>query len=231
MHLFFDIETVPTQREDIIKLITLDEQSATESEALRIQQQYKKPETIHAHLQELAAGLPGRIDEALRSTSLDGAYGEILCLGYAFDDGPVQVLSRTLAESESTLIQQFFEELPAPSQEGIIWVGHNIQDFGLRFLWQRVVIHQIKIPLTLPVNDRPGMCFDTMTEWAGRYNRAKKWPSLDKLCRVFKISSPKAKMDGSKVWDMAKAGRYAEIEAYCKLDVEAVRKIHAAMTS
>ena len=53
--------------------------------------------------------------------------------------------------------------------------------------------------------------------------------SLDKLCKVLGIDSPKGEMDGSKVGDYFRAGRIAEIAAYCRADVAAVRQVHRRM--
>jgi hypothetical protein len=111
----------------------------------------------------------------------------------------------------------------------IHWIGHNIIGFDLRFLWQRCLVNSVRPGITIPVDGKERMVTDTMIEWAGRWSRDK-WPSLDELCRVFGIPIPKSpELDGSKIWDFAKAGRYQEIEDYCRHDVEAVRAVFKAI--
>ena len=69
---------------------------------------------------------------------------------------------------------------------------------------------------------------DTMLMWDS--DREKRI-SLDRLCRVLSIPSPKADgIDGSKVAELFQAGKYDELGAYCCADVEATRRCYRAMT-
>jgi predicted PolB exonuclease-like 3'-5' exonuclease len=63
---------------------------------------------------------------------------------------------------------------------------------------------------------------DTMTMFAGFGNRI----SLDKLCRVLGIDSPKDGIDGSKVYDYLRDGKIEEVAAYCKRDIKATREAY-----
>jgi 3'-5' exonuclease len=226
MKIYLDIETVPTQRTDIVKSIRNEVERDAEAKAESIRQQYKKPETIEAHLQELNKRVPGMVDEAYRKTALDGGFGEVLVIGWALNDQPPQTLYRKLDEPEADLLRKFASLLPAPTNTALHWIGYNILGFDLRFLWQRCLVNGV--PPIVPVDERAGIVSDIMLEWAGRYNR-ERWTSLDQLCRVFGLASPKGKLDGSQVWDFAQAGRYEEIAEYCQRDVEASRTLYKAM--
>jgi predicted PolB exonuclease-like 3'-5' exonuclease len=162
-----------------------------------------------------------KLDEAelLKKLSLSAATARILCLAYAVDppaDSPVTVL-----EGEEKAIIQNFWKLALDVN---LFVGHNILDFDLRFIWQRSIIHQIKPPRDLPFTRfRNAPIFDTMQEWS-------KWGrehvSLDTLSKALGIPSPKENLDGSKVYPYYRAGKLTEIYEYCKRDVDTARQVY-----
>ena len=166
-----------------------------------------------------------KLDEAelLKKLSLSAATARILCLAYAVDppaDSPVNVL-----EGEEKAIIQNFWKLAMDAQ---LFVGHNILDFDLRFIWQRSIIHQIKPPRDIPFTRfRNAPIFDTMQEWS-------KWGrehvSLDTLSKALGLPSPKENLDGSKVYPYYRAGKLAEIVEYCKRDVDSVRQVYKRLT-
>lgn len=166
----------------------------------------------------------GSIDEAtIKKLSLSALYGRILCLGYAIEppaDGPIELLG-----GEEAAILTRFWQLVADIN---LFVGHNVLDFDLRFICQRSIINQIKPPREIPFSRfRSSPVFDTMQEWT-------KWGrdmvGLDALAGALNIPSPKTEMNGSLVYPYYQAGRLDEIYAYCKRDVETVRKIYHFMT-
>jgi hypothetical protein len=166
-----------------------------------------------------------KLDEAelLKKLSLSAATARILCLAYAVDppaDSPVTVL-----EGEEKAIIQNFWKLALDVN---LFVGHNILDFDLRFIWQRSIIHQIKPPRDLPFTRfRNAPIFDTMQEWS-------KWGrehvSLDSLAKALGIPSPKENLDGSKVYPYYRAGKLTEIYEYCKRDVDTARQVYRRLT-
>jgi len=166
-----------------------------------------------------------KLDEAelLKKLSLSAATAKILCLGYAIDppaDYPVNVL-----DGEDKAIIQNFWKL---AMDVNLFVGHNILDFDLRFIWQRSIIHQIKPPRDIPfARFRNNPIFDTMQEWS-------KWGrehvSLDTLSKALGIPSPKENLDGSKVYPYYRTGKLAEIYEYCKRDVDTARQVYRRLT-
>ena len=141
------------------------------------------------------------------------------------------------ADREQNILLEFFHYLKdrnvgTPINGRGVYIGHNIADFDLRFLWQRSVINGIQlhhdIPCGIPAwSER---IFDTMQAWAGRGNRV----SLDKLCRAFGVSQKGSEIgeqiDGSKVWDFVQAGKIDLVAKYCGADVERARELHKRMT-
>ena len=109
-----------------------------------------------------------------------------------------------------------------------LFVGHNIFDFDLRFIYQRSVIHQIRPSREIPFERlRSAPIFDTMQEWS-KWGRER--ASLDLLSKAFSLPSPKESLDGSKVDPYYGAGKVAEIVEYCKCDVNSARQLYRWLT-
>ena len=166
-----------------------------------------------------------QIDEAdlIKKLSLSAATAKILCLCYAIE--PPMGSEVHVFEGEETEIIKNFWKL---AMDCNLFVGHNILDFDLRFIYQRSIIHQIKPSRDLPfARFRNAPIFDTMQEWS-------KWgrehASLDLLSRTLSIPSPKETLDGSKVYPYYRAGKIADIVNYCKCDVDSVRQVYRRLT-
>jgi predicted PolB exonuclease-like 3'-5' exonuclease len=166
-----------------------------------------------------------KLDEAeiVKKLSLSGATARILCLAYALEP-PLESPVSVLGGDERDILEGFWKL----ATEADLFVGHNLLDFDLRFIYQRSVIHQIKPSREIPfVRFQNTPIFDTMHEWS-------KWGrehvSLDLLARALGIPSPKESLDGSKVYPYFRAGRFPEICDYCSRDVETVRKVYRRLS-
>ena len=161
--------------------------------------------------------------EIIKKLSLSAATARILCLAYAIEpepNSPVEVLHGEEAE-----IIRIFWRLAGDCH---LFVGHNILDFDLRFIYQRSIIHQIKPSRDIPLaRFRNNPVYDTMHEWS---QWGREHVSLDRLARALGIPSPKESLDGSKVYPYYCAGNLAEIYEYCKRDVETVRQVYRRLT-
>lgn len=152
----------------------------------------------------------------MQKTAFDGGLGRVICIGYAFDKGPAVSI---MHNSETVMLTDL---LNVAETIGTVYVvGHNVT-WDVRFLWQRYIVNKIPPPswLRAAARAKPWDIGDTMTMWNPDRDRK---VSLDKLCRILGIPSPKEKMDGSKIWEAYKAGKVDEIAAYCRGDVEATR--------
>ena len=166
-----------------------------------------------------------QLDEAdlIKKLSLSAATAKIICLCYAIEP-PVGAEVQVLEGDETEIIKAFWRL----ALECNLFVGHNILDFDLRFIYQRSIIHQIKPSREIPFTRfRNAPIFDTMHEWS-------KWgrehASLDLLSKTLSIPSPKESLDGSKVYPYYRAGKIAEIVNYCKCDVDSVRQVYRRLT-
>jgi predicted PolB exonuclease-like 3'-5' exonuclease len=157
--------------------------------------------------------------EIIKKLSLSAATARILCLAYAIEpeaNSPVEVLHG----DEPDIIRSFWQ-LAADCE---LFVGHNIVDFDLRFIYQRSIVHQIRPSREIPLGRfRNDPVYDTMQEWS---QWGREHVSLDLLARALGIPSPKESLDGSKVYPYYCAGRLPDICDYCKRDVETVRQVY-----
>ena len=218
--IYFDLETLPTSDASVIAEIEA---------GIRPPGNLKKAETIEAWERDEK---PAAVLEAVKKTALDGTYGRICCIGYAIDDLPV---SCRYGDDEEDILGSFYSTLREAikinkhnERVEVQFVGHNVLSFDLRFLWQRSVINRISPPGFIPFNAKPwdGKVFDTMTAWNPERERR---ISLDKLCRALGVKTSKGELDGSKVAEYWRAGKWNEVAAYCMADVESNRQCHQRM--
>ena len=218
MNLFFDIETIPSQKPGV-----LDEIRAT----IKPPATYKKPESIAEWMAEHAEAVA---QEKYREGALDASRGEVISIAWAFEDQAPRCLIRLQGESEAGLLTEFWqhvddhleEMLPAGVfiRDDLIPIAHNAA-WDIGFLRRRSWVNCVK-----PVKEWPRITSSfrdygcTMTEWAGLRDRI----SLDNLCKALGVETSKGDMDGSKVYDAWMAGEYDRIAEYNRADVAAMRE-------
>jgi predicted PolB exonuclease-like 3'-5' exonuclease len=222
MNLYIDIETIPSQKPDAKSDIIIE-----------VPGNYSKPESIEKWELEKK---PGLIEKEYQKFGLDGALGEIICIGLAFDDGPPISIGRKIDQPEGDLLAEFMATLSNKKYasmgkpETFKWIGHYITGFDLRFIWQRCVVNGIEPSINIPIDAKPwetDLVFDTMTQWTGIKKSGT--GKLDKICKALGHKG-KGSIDGSKVWEHIKAGKYAEVFEYCKDDVEMTRFLYKRLT-
>ncbi len=221
MNLYLDIETLPTNRQDVREYIAA---------GVTHPGNISKVETIAKWNEE---SRPGAIEDAVARTGLDGSFGRICVIGFALGDEEVSTIYS--AEDEALVLRTFAgkiaERLELTDQYETTVIGHNVSAFDLRFLTQRYIVNNIRPPLVVQraAQAKPWeqeKVFDTMVQWAGVGNRM----SLEKLCLALSITSPKSDITGASVAAAVAAGRIADVATYCAGDVEATRAVHRRMT-
>jgi hypothetical protein len=222
IEIFLDIETLPTSRADIQARCVAD---------IGPPGNYKKPESI---AQWWASEGDTKKQEALRQTALNGTWGEIICIGFAVNDNPSEVISRALTEAD--LLNTFGLMLDAQCRRVgntgdmwptvAMWIGHNVIDFDLRFLWQRSRVLGHNFPFELPVGKpdyRGPRIYDTMKEWAGWRDRI----SQSDLELAFGIERRDPLPNGgADVFQAYQDGRLEDIKEHCRQDIENLRQIY-----
>ncbi len=214
---FLDLETIPSQRPDILAEIA--------AEALAHNTSLKKPHPPEA-IKEI-------VDEAHRKTALDGSAGEIVCIGVAIDNGPTQSWHRDfrVAGSEADLLTRFRNDMSdALDGRGGVVVGHNAVAFDRPFLRQRAVVCGVALPSWMMATIKPWEAtdLDTMLKWTG--GSPGKTISLARLARALNVGSKTEGLDGSNIWDAVLAGRIADVARYCENDVSLTRACFHRMT-
>lgn len=215
MNLYLDIETIPTRSNSLRMNI---------ADTVKPPGNMSKPETIAAWATEKK---PALVEEAISQTALDGAYGNICCIGWALDDENAQCV---YGDEESKVLKDFVSfvesEMSARRHGAPTIVGHNVANFDIRFLWQRAIVLGIRMPRWFPRDPKPWghEVFDTMTAFAGSRGSI----SMSKLCEALGIEG-KGDIDGSMVGQLWATGQRDRVAAYCKGDVERTRAIHRQM--
>lgn len=196
--LFFDIETLPAEKE-LRNILT---------------EIHKKKVIDGKNVKELEA--------FLADTAFDGAFGRIACISYVINNEGV----KTLCQTEQEMLNEFWKIARSID----LFVGFNIIDFDMRFIYQRSIIKGIRPTRDLTfARYRNNPMYDLMHEWS-KWNLQNKI-SLDSLAKALNLPSSKdGEIEGkdvAKAWD---DGRIKEICEYCEKDVELTRKIYKKMT-
>ncbi len=160
-------------------------------------------------------------EKYVSQTSFDGGFGRIACLSYAVNDEVV----KTLSGDETKILQKFWEI----AKDIDLFIGFNIMEFDLRFIYQRSIVLKVKPTKFLNfARYRSDPIYDIMHEWK-RWNMTASI-SLDTLAKM--LGLPTSKDGGIEGKDVAQAyrdGRIKEICEYCERDVELTRKIYKRM--
>ena len=211
--LFFDIETLPAEQSLHEKLKYLFERKNGKK--------LKSKKSGDEEAGELSSSKS--FDDFISKTSFDGGFGRVLCIAYAIDDKPTEVLCNDGNEKKT------LEEFWGIAQNCDLFVGHNIMDFDFRFIYQRSIVLGVKP--TLPdlsfARYRSSPIYDTMKEWS-------KWDTMNKvtlehIALALGIPTPKDGIDGSQVFSFYKDGKTNDICEYCKRDVDATRAVYKRM--
>ena len=209
-YLYFDIETIPDQREGILE---------SYREKVTPPGNIKKQESIDIWMAENSE--KAAID-MLAKTSFDGGAGHVCTIGWAVNDGAVQVEHAEDVGEEKDILRAFFKAVPP---RDVTLVGHNIFGFDVPFLLKRAVVLGVELPSewAFPRDPKPWSkgIFDTMTAWAGARDKI----SMNRLCGILGIVG-KSGFDGSMVAEAWAAGDHLTIAHYCDDDVRRTRAIH-----
>ena len=201
---YVDVETIPSQADDALDRIKMN---------IKPPSRLSKAESIETWWAEKSEEA---VKERWLQTALNGAFGELVVIGYAIEDEEAQTVVKVSTESD--LLQDFFTRLDGIAPH---FVGHNV-GFDLRYLAHRSLIRRVRPPFIIPWTSAPwqGKYGDTMFAWCGATGKIK----LKELCHVLGIDAGED-IDGSDVWERVEAGDMEAVARHCRLDVERTRKI------
>ncbi|MBS1808652.1 MAG: ribonuclease H-like domain-containing protein [Acidobacteria bacterium] len=213
--IYLDIETLPPTEET--KTVIL--------QALR-QQKLTMQETINDDDLAMMA------DEEYRNGALHGERGRILTIGLLIEENGAILQQGCLGRDRETrqyhldearTLRSFWKLVADFKPSHDLFIGHNLLDFDLPFIYKRSIIHQIKPTIHLSFRRFQSQpIFDTMWEWSCWRHRI----SLHDLAQALAVPSPKAAgVTGDNVYDLYQQGRHEEIAQYCMRDVVCVRDV------
>lgn len=179
-----------------------------------------KQDTIDLWYQEKA---PVIALEKYRNRALDSMEGEILCIGYAFEDEPQCVYGST----EETVLRVFGDELKRAGgewKEQLTFVGWNITAFDIPWIWRKAIKYGLKDLRNAFNRDRyKGNHIDLMLTWATDF---KDYNKMDNVAKFLGLPGKTGDITGATVYDAYLEGRIDDIRDYCKNDVLTIREIY-----
>lgn len=197
--LFFDIETIPSAEEH---------------------------KDVHVEIiKKLNSKKDKTVEKIHEETSFEGTFGRICCIGIIKENSAGIIQKEVFSGSEKEILTKFWKTAADVHR----FVGHNIWNFDLPFIYKRSIINGIKPRWDISFARYRNMpIYDTQQEWElWGYQKAQK---LDTLAKVLNLPTSKGEMDGSMVWKYYKEGKIEDICKYCMKDVELTRLVYYKMT-
>ena len=145
------------------------------------------------------------------------------------EDGTRKMRLKSFAgDDERKLLVDFFDLLNSyytKPQHALC--GHNIKEFDIPYICRRATIHGLELPSILDLQGkkpRETNHLDTLELW--KFGDRKNFISLDLLCRVLGVQTPKTDISGEQVARVYRDEKdLPRITEYCERDVVAVGDI------
>ncbi|MDA3881614.1 MAG: 3'-5' exonuclease [Prolixibacteraceae bacterium] len=212
--LFLDIETVP--QHESYDLLNEKMQKLWDKKASHFLQDEQTPAGVYER-----AGIYSE-------------FGKIICISVGTlyqKKGEWKCRVKSYANhNEKILLQEFVNMLENFSSRGVIKLcAHNGQEFDYPYIARRCLVNGIKLPKILDIaGAKPwevkDVLLDTLQLW--KFGDYKHYTSLDLLCAIFDIPTPKDDIDGSQVAGVYYAENDLDrIINYCEKDVFALSQL------
>lgn len=173
-------------------------------------------------------------------TSLNWTFGRIVCIGMLIqpEGGPAETRAfvarieptDTLAVSlakEGAALKEFWDAVMPDDY----FIGHNILDFDLPFLWNRSLACGVRASRGLQLERKSArFTFDTMQvwgHWSGSHG-SRQYASLNHLSQIMGL--PGKTGAGNQVYDLWQGQRFDEIRDYCLNDVKLEYEVYRRLT-
>ena len=212
--LWIDLETAPPQELRIRELIRA---------GIKPGANLVKPEVI-------AEDINKREAKALAGAPLDGLYGEIFAIAFAWEEEEVRVLVRNVKVPEREFLKGSMERIaelfpltPPPGRLPVTFGGWNTP-FDVRFFWKRCVLNGLVAPWIWPMAKRYPEYNDGLELWKGRSN------DMGKLGHVGSIALGLNKISDSELlWQEWLKEQYDLILDHARRDLEMSRDLWERM--
>jgi hypothetical protein len=154
-------------------------------------------------------------------SSLHPEFGKIVCVSFGAFDDKKELVIRSFTGDEKQILLDTNKVFGNSLQKGLRLAGHTIKNFDIPFLGKRMIINGVRPSDMINFfNKKPweANLMDLNGIFAfGGFGQTH--ISLDLMCTVLGVDSPKIGMDGSKVHSEYYAGNIEEIKKYCEMDV------------
>lgn len=172
--------------------------------------------------------------EAYIRAGIYAEFGKIICISVGniyqrLGESRCRVKSYA-SHDEKILLFEFVNMLENFSKRGPFKLcAHNGQEFDYPYIARRCLINSVPIPKILDISgakpwDIKETLLDTMQLW--KFGDYKNYTSLELLCAVFNIPTPKDDIDGSQVADVYWIENDLDrIARYCEKDVFALSQL------
>ncbi len=155
-------------------------------------------------------------------------FGKIVCISVGFFNGDRFRLKSFYSHDEKALLTDFADMLNKHYDSPCAQLcAHNGKEFDFPYIARRMMINGIQIPKILQVAGKKPWetnFIDTMELW--KFGDYKTFTSLDLLCAILDIPTPKDDINGSEVgrvyWQENDIER---IKTYCQKDVLAIAQL------
>ena len=203
MEIYVDIETIPADY-------------MPELSEVKVPGNYSKPEAIAKYQEE-------HLLDEYKKQALDSMKGRIFCVGWAVGDtqevGTVEVATGAEHEILAQLEAVIFKD--ARFSGALTWVGWNIQEFDIPWLWRKSIQHGFtQLKSVIPHHNRI-LTRDLMQIWSAGYKNFEKMSSVAKFLGI-----PHSDVSGADVYDLWQAKDTAAIVKHCREDIDTCINIH-----
>ena len=190
------------------------------------------PEKMKKHWEKKARFLHAPEDETPESlysrAAIYAEFGKIIVISVGFFNGFEFRIKSFYGDDERLLLLDFARLLNNHyNQADSLLCAHNGKEFDFPYIARRMLINGIELPYILRIaGKKPWEInhIDTMELW--KFGDYKNYTSLDLLCAIFDIPTPKDDIDGSMVGEIYwKEGDIERIKNYCQKDVLAIAQL------
>jgi 3'-5' exonuclease len=152
-------------------------------------------------------------------------FGKIICISTGYVKGEQFLIKSFFDDSESDLLENFAKMINRlPVAQKWMLCAHNGKEFDFPYIGRRMLVNGTRLPDMLDLSSKKPWevnHLDTMELW--KFGDYKNYTSLNLLCSLFGIKTPKDDIDGSMVakvyWEEKNLER---IVRYCQKDTYSI---------
>lgn len=166
----------------------------------------------------------------LEEAAFHAEFGKICCISLGILKDGAFIVKSIAGEDEFEILTQFRISLSKANPEAL--AAFNGHEYDFPYMMRRMLVCGLSIPDILnPFDKKPWQILDNLLDpmkiWSGvQYNHK---VSLDLLCYILGIPSPKDEVTGDMIQFLYQAKDFDAIKKYCAGDVVALAKVFAKL--